>query len=387
MGYLLTHKVRARLWPTKWAKLEVEVPSHGSSRHAPEKRFPVSVLCSLPADRRPLVESGTETGPRAIAIAVRRGAIRWIHIRYTLSDRWRPRLIGTKLYNQIWRFGLSAIIFDTSGINGLEDAGEASGLIMRGLFSGFDVILTASSAEEIMATGTPARREALLSRLDWLLTSAKCIWPAQEVIRLLISTHKNTPVGFDWRKVDVRARVYENAISRRAVDDALCAEQRHHQFRLEKKFKKMWTGLRKGLDAILANDPSKRPTSYQDAVAIAERDGGVLWTFAKWLYKPIAKTEPTEEEIKSFVEVCPPFRAACYGLVMAWYNWSLRVQDGTATAGRNDLMMAAYLPYCGRFVTNDWAQTHDLYEVAIAACIECEVLSLKELEQNLLIPT
>jgi hypothetical protein len=292
-----------------------------------------------------------------------------------------------KLHNQSGDCLLSGIIFDTSAINGLENGGAASDPIMRGLTSGFDVILTASSAEEILATSVPERREALLSRLGWLLSSATCIWPAQEVIRLLISAHKNAAADFDWPKVDVRARVYEDAISHRDFDDALCAEQRRHQFELEKKFKKMWADLRPGLDTILASDPSKRPTSYQDAVAIAERDGGVLWAFGKWLYEPIAKPEPAEDQMRSFIEVCPPFRAACYGLVMAWYNWSLRIRDGRPTAGRNDLMMAAYLPYCRRFVTDDWAQTNDLREVAVAAHIECEILSLKELERSMLMPT
>lgn len=80
------------------------------------------------------------------------------------------------------------------------------------------------------------------------------------------------------------------------------------------------------------------------------------------------------------MDACPPFLAACYGLVMAWYSGSLRVQDGTATAGRNDLMMAAYLPYSSRFVTADWAQRNELRDIAREAKVGCEILSYKEFD-------
>jgi hypothetical protein len=279
----------------------------------------------------------------------------------------------------------TSIMFDTSGINALEDAGAGSDSIMGGLTSGgFEVILPAMVAEEVVATREQGRREALLRRLARLLNSAKCMWPAHEVLRLLISSHVNQPASFDWMKVNVRAQVYEDAISRRDFDDTLCAEQRHHHFILQKKFKKLWTGMRSGLDAILAKDPSKRPGCYQDAVAIAERDGGVLWGLGQEVYS-VSKKRPTDAEIKSFIDICPPFRAVCYALVMAWYNGSLRRQGGTATAGRNDLMMAAYLPYCCRFITRDWPQKKELREIAKAARIECDVLSVSEFERGLVI--
>lgn len=277
----------------------------------------------------------------------------------------------------------TSLIFDTSAINTLEN-GAGSDAIIRGLTSGFDVILTATTAEEIIATPTPQRREALLSRLGRFLNSSQCIWPAPEVLRLLISAHVNDPAGFDWRKVNVRAEVYEHAIARRDFDDTLCAEQRRYQFATAKEFKKLWADLRPELDRILAKEPSNRPSTYKDAVSIAVRDGGVLWGFGQWLYS-VSKKTVTETEIRSFIELCPPFRAACYGLVMAWYNGSLRNRDGTPTAGRNDLLMAAYLPYCLRFVTDDWPQRNELRGIAQAARIECEVLSMSDLEKSLLI--
>jgi hypothetical protein len=35
--------------------------------------------------------------------------------------------------------------------------------------------------------------------------------------------------------------------------------------------------LRPKLDEILLQDPSKRPTSYHEAIAIGTMEGGVLW--------------------------------------------------------------------------------------------------------------
>jgi hypothetical protein len=274
------------------------------------------------------------------------------------------------------------IVFDTTGINALENGGSASEPLMRALECGYQVILTAMSADEIISTKNPVRREALLSRLGRLLYTAKCLWPPHEIIRLLISAHFANPSAFDWTGVDVRERAYEVAIPRRDFDDPLCVQQRKEQFRVQEQFEKMWKGLRPKLDAILKRDPSKRPRTYQEAVEIASVHGRILWGFGAGLYERVVGKEPTDTEIRAFMDVCPPFRATCYGLVMAWYNGSLKLLDGTPTPKRNDLMMAAYLPYCDRFVTADWAQAKALREITNEARIGCEILSFEEFDRH-----
>ena len=253
---------------------------------------------------------------------------------------------------------------------------------MKGLESGFEVILTAMNADEILATKEVGRRDALLLRFGRLLSSAKCIWPPHEIIRALVSAHSTNPPCFDWTKVGVRAREYEAGISRRDFDDELCARQREYQFEVHKEFGKMWKKLRPLLDVILAKDPSKRPTNYQEALSIAVRDGGVLWGVGRGLYGQVSGNDPSEAETKAFMDVCPPFRSTCYGLVMAWYNESLRVKDGTPTPGCNDLMMAAYLPYCSRFVTADGPQRDGLREITAQARIDCDIHSFQDFERN-----
>jgi hypothetical protein len=67
------------------------------------------------------------------------------------------------------------------------------------------------------------------------------------------------------------------------------------------------------------------------------------------------------------------------GLCGAWYDDSLRPLDhGGPPVGRNDLMMAVYLPYCGRFVTHDWAQEERLREISAEAQINCDVMSYEK---------
>ncbi|HUY15649.1 MAG TPA: hypothetical protein VMX16_18770 [Terriglobia bacterium] len=274
------------------------------------------------------------------------------------------------------------IVFDTSAINKLEDGGNSSEPLIKGLKCGFEVILTGMSAGEIISTKDVQKRGSLLSQLAQLLDAASCIWPPHVIIELLISAHISNPSHFDWTKVDVRARAYEEALPRRDFDEELCAQERKEQFKVQKRFKNMWAELRPRLDRILVKDPSRRPTNYSEAVAIATADGGVLWGLGRPLYKHVSGREPTEADIKAFVNVCPPFRAMCYGLVMAWYKGSLRNQDRIPVAGRNDLMMAAYLPYCDRFVTEDWPQREELREIAAEAKIDCRIVSLEDFDRS-----
>lgn len=268
---------------------------------------------------------------------------------------------------------MPTIAFDTSGINALVDGGADAEPLMKALECGFEVRLPALSAEEILSAPDQSRREVLLGRCQRLLTSGRCLWPPHEILRLLIARHFAAPSRFDWTRVDVRARVYEDAIIRRDFTEELCVEQRKHQFEMERQFDGMWRGLRPKLDAILVADPSKRPTNHRRAVSIAKLDGGVLWGIGSQLYRYVSGSEPSEAETKTFMNTCPPFRAACYGVIAGWFAGALRVRDGKPVAGRNDLFMSVYLPYCDRFVTGDWAQEKSLREIAAEACIPCDV--------------
>jgi hypothetical protein len=275
--------------------------------------------------------------------------------------------------------------FDTSTINRLERDGIESEPLMVALKCGFHVCLPAMSADEVLSDPDPVRRERWLSRCQRLLAAGECLWPPHEILRLLVSEHFQNPPQFHWTRVNVRARIFELAIIRRDFTDELCAEQRREQFRMGNNFKKMWRELRPKLDEVLADEPSKRPGSYSEALAIAEAEGGILWTcFGQPLYRYVTGVTPSEAETKAFMDACPPFRAACYGLVMAWFDGALKIRqpDEPEPPGRNDLLMATYLPYCGRFVTDDWPQEKALSEVAAAAHIDSSVLSYEKFSEG-----
>jgi hypothetical protein len=282
---------------------------------------------------------------------------------------------------------LPTIGFDTRGINQLEDGGEHAEQLMKALRGSFEVLLPAMTVDELLSTPETKnpRREKLLTRCERLLASGQCLWPPHWILQLLIQEHSKNPMLFDWTKIDMRARVYERAIVERDFTNQLCVQQRKEQFEVEKRFEKMWKDLRPKLDEILLQDPSKRPTSYHEAVAIASMEDGVLWGIGRGLYDHITHGAVTEAEIRAFAGVCPPFRAACYALVVSWYEIALKLRspEENSPAGRNDLMMAVYLPYCTKFIADESAQVTSLSEIAAESSINCDVQTLQQFDAAL----
>jgi hypothetical protein len=95
------------------------------------------------------------------------------------------------------------------------------------------------------------------------------------------------------------------------------------------------------------------------------------------------KRDGQNEQVKPFIEACPPFRAACYSFVKAWFNYSLSpTHVSIPKAGRNDLMMATYLP-CGNIsLTNDYAQRLDLADIARVAQIPYDVIAFEQFSNS-----
>lgn len=279
------------------------------------------------------------------------------------------------------------VILDTSAINALEDFGPRSDALMGALAVGYDLRLTAMSADEIIAlANNPERRDALLRRFSWLLNSAECIWPPNEIVRLHVKAYHNSPNHYDWHQVDVRAREYEQAISRRILPLDISAEQRRVHLELEVQFRRAWNSLRPKLDEVIKRTPSQRLRTFNEAADACVKDGGVLWGFGAGLYAHALKIngpELTDEQVRPFIEQSPPFRAACYCLVKAWFNFSLRpTHERIPKAGRNDLMMAVYLPYGDMFLTSDYAQKCDLTDIATVAGIPCEVTAFHDFDRS-----
>lgn len=195
----------------------------------------------------------------------------------------------------------------------------------------------------------------------------------------MISSHVERPARFDWTTVDVwMSPASESAIVRRDyLDDAFCAEQKIEQRGLEKQFRQVLKSVRPALDEIPTQE---RPGSYEELVASDEEHGRFVWNLVRGNYQTVSGRQLTEPETNEFVKACPPLRALGLGQLMGFYGWSLRGQRGHTgeAAGLNDLVMAAYIPYCDWFITNDCPQRQALSEVASKAEIACRVLSFEE---------
>ena len=268
---------------------------------------------------------------------------------------------------------LPTIAFDTSAINWMAKDAPHSDSFIAALRSSFSVLLTGVVIGELISTQDAVKRELFLACCQRLLASGRCVWPPSEIIRLLILAHHNNPIGFDWRRVDIGAPEYARAIVERDFDDALCSEEWKMQEHLEDQFLNQWGDLGLKLEKMFVENPALRPKTHAKAVVIATQKTSILFAIAQGLYAKVATVKLNDAEIKSFIDVCPPFRASCYAVLGSWFDQTRKYPPPKKLVGRNDHMMAAYLPYCERFVTRDTRQTTRLKEIAEETQINCDV--------------
>lgn len=181
---------------------------------------------------------------------------------------------------------------------------------------------------------------------------------------------------FDWegdypprhahqRHVSVRSAGWENEIhSGKLLNEAARKLQEDFEVMLKKQHDK--------LTAVLAGGSEERAKNFAEYIQHIQLNGQ-FWSFAAALYESAGTAMPCEDTIKEFVEDCPPFRAFVYAMALASYDRCFQ-QPGPApmfSAGRNDMMMPAYLPYCDQFITprrrKKGAQERCLREAAAAA--------------------
>ena len=244
---------------------------------------------------------------------------------------------------------------------------------MRALAWQFDVYLSFTSLEELVATPSESRRLDLLQRFKRLLRPGKCIVPPAEIFRLMAAAHSAASGQFDWMNVDVATEGFLD------VDDLLSAEQGAENKDREAKFKECVALLRRGLGHLPITE---RPSCYRDVAAIMSEDQDSVWKLAQGLYRRASGTGIDEPLAKAFLQACPPCRALCIGQMLGVYSSSLRGSKDGRPAGLADLLMSVYLPYCDQFVTNDPGQRNALTEVANCTGISCRVLLFDEFTQG-----
>ena len=280
---------------------------------------------------------------------------------------------------------IKRIIFDTSALNKLAEDRESEALL-AGLKSAFTLRLTETNIGEIAATPDANKRLGLLDLCRQLLSAGDCIQPYQRIIEQLIIQSQNA-ISFDWKSVDVRFRECENEIARREIiDEKLATEQRNHARSCEQEFEKIYDDARHHFDRLFHGAKKVRP-GIRDLINALRVTGGAFWSYGISLYERVTKHSPNEQTIRTFIDECPPFRALLLALCVAQYERCIRdLKTGLSyRAGRFDLFMSVYLPYCDQFITADDRQHRCLAEVAREGNLGVEVCSYEDVRQTLTI--
>lgn len=284
------------------------------------------------------------------------------------------------------------VSFDTSAHNRLVKDGALSEPIFAGLGSGMFFRFAGLSIEEMFAHPKAPDRVALFDACRRLQKGpSECIYPHNEIIRRLAVDHCKNPAGFNWKTVNVRDVECEKEIQRPRLiaDEQLSTDQRNAQFQGAKDYEHIFSAdLRIKIDRVFASHKEAPPATYLQAVTRAKNGTPNLVTaIGKRLYDRAAETNASEATIEAFVDVCPPFHASIYALLMTWYHRCVRHPHAGErfTAGRNDLLMSAHLPYCDKFVTADGEQAKCLREIVAVAGLDTEVLSYDDFCDSFLV--
>lgn len=285
------------------------------------------------------------------------------------------------------------VTFDTSGHNRLVNDGPLSEAILAGLKSGYHFRFAGLSLEELMSTPETSERLTLFSYCRRLRAgSTDSIYPHYETLKLLIQAHAQNPTAFDWKKVNVRAWEYEREIDRPEFvwDDALSAAQRARQIQGQKEYRQMYCGLRPKLALVFAKHDEALPLTLNEVVTRLRESGSTLLVdTGKLLYDRAANANVSHATVTEFMNVCPPFRALLYGTLLSWYDLSIRDRHAGEKfqAGRNDMFMSVYLPYCDQFITAEekGEQEKCLREIVNLAELETQVLSYDDFCDSFLV--
>jgi hypothetical protein len=248
------------------------------------------------------------------------------------------------------------VILDTCVINALEDHGAVASPLMRKLAWEFEVLVSFANLEEIISTTSTGERLALVNRFERLRRSGKCLVPPTELTELMVLSHAGAPRGFEWRAVDVwlSAASEEMIAKREYLGDEFCEQHKAEMREFENRFTQALKSARPALDGI----PSEERPEYKELVEGDHNNGRFICNLIAGIYRTVSGSQLSDAEVDGLLDACPPLRALALGQLKGFHVWSLRGHQGIKgkPAGRADLAMAAYLPYCHWFVTNDFGQ-------------------------------
>lgn len=280
------------------------------------------------------------------------------------------------------------LVFDTSVINQLTAEKDFPALA-AGLTAAYSTRLTGSNIAELVATTKSEKRERLLNTCQRLLASGDCIDPFNWIVEKHTKAFDQNPAGYDWKKINIRNRGIEQEIVRRSfVDDELARQEKESATVTKESFEDTFCSMRPAFDGIFSKG-TERPTAFADFVKILQKPGGAFWSgYGHKFYARSVKDAPDEAKVRDFADRCPPFLMMVLAAVMAQYKRAIvETPKKNKRAGRVDLLMSVYLPYCRVFVTHDDDQEACLREMAAVANLDKEILSYDDFRSRLLAPS
>jgi hypothetical protein len=271
------------------------------------------------------------------------------------------------------------VTFDTSAHNRLAPKdGPLAESVLAKIKSEMFIRFAGISIDELYATTDSARRATLLGACRRLQQGeGDCIYPQDQVLKLLIEAHVKDPGHFDWTAVEVVSGEYMHEISAGEWinDEDLITEHRNNLRARLKGFECIFKSLPLGLQHAFESNGEAPPTTYREFLGFLKSDKKLMGGICKGIYDRVAGTDVSKDVFLEFLDVCPPFRAFNYAIDMSHYDRLVRNEDGERfKSGCNDLLMAIYLPYCNRFVTADRMQEKCLREIASVSGLGTEVV-------------
>ncbi len=247
--------------------------------------------------------------------------------------------------------------------------------------------------EEMFSTENESLRRALLGVAARLTEGehSNTLMPPHELIKTHILAHYENPRTYDWGQQDVSASSYHDELRNRAFvgDSEFSTEQREQHRDLQRQFQTNLTSLRSQYDEVFTEREVPRPRTFSESLRdMQSRPQRFDISLAKKLYDEVAGTNLSRYRLDEFISLCKPLRAFLNAHHMGRYDRALRDKHHGERfrAGRNDLYMAVYLPYCDEFVTDEkhGEQAKCLREVAALTGLPTAILTFDEFYEGLL---
>lgn len=281
----------------------------------------------------------------------------------------------------------SILGFDTSAINALHKGGQGTEPLLARLSEGYAIRLNGTALDEIVAHSTAEERERLRKLCRKLLQNGigDVLLPFHEITTRLAVAFENER-EFDWTRIDVRSSEYMGFIFGDEIDamfdqdyETISSEQRASAAEVGDQFEQVFLTPRPIFQKLReGRGEGSWPKSAAELAVVLQGAGGAYWNYATGLYERATGKSVTEEKIRKFISECPPFRALLAAFIVAQYDRSICEDPQPRLAGRNDMLMAMYLPYCHEFISNDHAQQKALRQVVSIAGLQTSVRWHKE---------